>query len=525
MKRRSFLRTSASLTTATGAVVVGLPWLAGCGGGGSAAAPAPAPADPSAVQSVSLGIDLAASGTPVNRSVLGSNVQWVDNGDNLLGASGNFDATQLGLAQGLAPSVLRYPGGLQSDTFRWEQATNEHAFTRELQPTRMNTQRVLELCEATGATPMFTVNVITGSADEAARWVRQTNITRLTSSATGRLLPTVPYWEIGNEPYLKVDGRPELDLAPAEFARRANAFIAAMRAVDAGIRIGLPLTLDTRNGLPITAYPGFSRTVLAAVTERFDFACIHNAYLPLVFTGAVDLALLYPGTMAAAEAVRDDFAATRALLSELRPGSNLPLAVTEHAPLFSLGEGATDNWSTTPLGALYLADLIRVFAETPDLLLANHWSLSGNGRFGALGGQGAGGFRRAAGEVLALAGQALRGNRLTPTLRCDSIATAAIGLVPARSALPLFSALVTREGSTVRALLIQKDPTRGAQVGLTLTGGSARSASLTALSCGDVTDARDVAGLWQSTVSTPAAGSNLALTLPAHSVALLELSV
>jgi len=283
--------------------------------------------------------------------------------------------------------------------------------------------------------------------------------------------------------------------------------------------------VETRNGIPVTAYENFSRTVLATLTERIDFACLHNAYMPLVFGGAVDLSRLYPGTMAAAEAVRDDLAAMRTLLAELRPGSELPLAVTEYAPLFSLGEGATDDWSTTPLAALYVADLIRVLAETPGLLLANHWSLSGNGRFGALGGQGAGGFRRATAEALALAGRALRGNRLTPTLRCDSVDTASVGLVAARTALPLFSALVTREGNTLRALLIHKDPQRGAQVTLNLAGATARSASLTALNTADVTDARDLPGRWQSTVSAPEAGGRLALNLPAHSLALLELTL
>lgn len=521
MKRRSFLHSAfgSTITTPT-ALLASLPWLSGCGGGGGSSA--------AAAHAVTIRVDAAATGEAVNRRVLGSNVQWVDRGDNLLDGDGRLDPGMLGLVQAMSPTVLRYPGGLQSDTFHWEQPRNEHAFTRALQPTLMTTQRLLELCEATGAEPLFTVNVVTGSVDEAARWVRATNIERVPSSITGRPLPRVEFWEIGNEPYLKVDSRPDLDITPTEYARRANLFVRAMRAVDPTIRIGLPLTQDTRNGLPVTPYPGFASTVLDALTEPFDFVAVHNAYLPFAYTAGASTSDLYAGTMAAAESVKDDLVRMRALLAEIRPGAKIPLAVTEHAPLFSLGLGATDDWSTSPLGALYLADLLRVFASTPDLLLANHWSLSGNGRFGALGGNdgsGAAGFNRATADVLALASQALRGNRLDFAITCDSTSTPAIGLVPERNALPLMSALVTREGNALRALLIHKDSTRGAELRFDLTGASANRVSLTTLAAREVTATTDAPGVWQRSVTEASGRTRLALTLPPHAVALLELTL
>ncbi|MFM9914676.1 MAG: hypothetical protein ACKVOX_02620, partial [Rhizobacter sp.] len=161
MQRRSFLGSAiGSSITSTTALVASLPWLSGCGGGGGGSSTAePAP------HAVAINVAAAGAGIAINRRVLGSNVEWVDRGDNLLDSSGHFDPTMLGLVQALSPAVLRYPGGLQSDTFHWEQAENEHAFTRAMQPTLMTPQRLLELCEATGAEPLFTVNVITGSAD------------------------------------------------------------------------------------------------------------------------------------------------------------------------------------------------------------------------------------------------------------------------------------------------------------------------------------------------------------------------
>ncbi len=501
-----------------------LPWLPGCGGSVSADGGAPASFSSSStpvLHQATLTVNATATGTPVNRRVLGHNVEWVDGGDNLVDANGVFYPAPLAQVRALQPTVLRYPGGLQSDVFHWQRARNEHVFTGAIQPMLMSTRRVLELCEATGAEPLFTVNVVTGTPEEAAAWVRQTNVDRIVSSATGRLLPRVAFWEIGNEPYLQVDFRGDLTLAPAEFTRRANLFIAAMRAVDASVQIGLPLTLDALNGQSVTPYPGFSRSVAGALTERFDFASFHNAYMPLAVGDAPTGAARYAAAMAGAEGVRDSLARARALVDELRPGAAIPLAVTEHAALFS----SADTGSTTPLGAMYVADLLRVLAETPGLLLANHWSLSGNGRFGAIGGQGGNAFNRATADVMALVGATLRGERLAALVECDSVATPSVGLVPARGALPLLSALVCREGRVLRALLIHKDAQRSAQVQVVLGSSAlAASISLTTLSTDDVNDTADVPGLWQRAGTAPAGGRQLVAGLPPHSVSLLEMT-
>ncbi|MFG5408682.1 hypothetical protein ABXN37_11950 [Piscinibacter sakaiensis] len=352
----------------------------------------------------------------MNRRVLGSNVQWVDRGDELLTAAGALRSDMLAQVQAAGPTMLRYPGGLQSDVFHWAAASNEHVFTRATQPTLMSPQRLLELCEATGAEPLFTVNTITGTPDEAAAWVRQANVTRGVSTRTGRTLPRVDFWELGNEPYLKEALRPDLDREPEAWAAQVDATVRAMRAVDPTIRIGLPLSTERRNGFPVTAYPRFSQRVLATLGVGIDYVCTHAGFLPLqagASTAATELA-----TLAAALAVQDELAALRALLSSLRPGQAWPLAVTEYAPM--LGQGATDPWMLSGAGALYLADLLRVLAATPEVLAAHHWSLSGNGNFGAIA---PGGYARPAGLVMGLAQQALRGELLALGVEADSVAT------------------------------------------------------------------------------------------------------
>ena len=82
--------------------------------------------------SASITVDLDHPGRPVNRLVLGNNLQWVDNGDELLQASSvEFDPGMLDLATTLRPTVLRYPGGSQSDTYHWRDGLGAPGQRRE----------------------------------------------------------------------------------------------------------------------------------------------------------------------------------------------------------------------------------------------------------------------------------------------------------------------------------------------------------------------------------------------------------
>ncbi|MEJ8847287.1 hypothetical protein [Variovorax rhizosphaerae] len=474
-------------------------------------------------------LDARASGTPVNRRVLGSNVGWVYGGDNMVTADGAFAPAMLAMARRLGPTVLRYPGGTFSDLFHWDAPINEHVFSRERHRTLMDTQRFLELCEAVGAQPLITVNIMTGTADEAARWVAATNVARMTSRITGSRLPRVVYWELGNEPYLKEASRTDVDLLPPEFARRVNLFIRAMRAVDPDIVLGLPLTTDQRAGLPVTPYPGFTRTVLGIVTERFDYVCLHNAYMPFGTQRGMSPSELYWGAAAGALTVKRDFGVMRQLLAELRPKQKLPLAVTEYSALFSLGRGPSDQWTSAPAGAVFLADVLRVFAETPDFLMANHWSLSANGLFGAIH---AGAYPRPAFQVLQLMREALQGQRIPAIVQAETVRVARIGQVEAVDAMPLVEVLATRVDAdsgrpALRMLVINKDPRRAAlgqfNVGPLRTA-QARMSLLSAANVFDASDRPDMLVRSESLLDGPA-NQKLGAHLPPHSVALITVDL
>ena len=268
--------------------------------------------------------------------------------------------------------------------------------------------------------------------------------------------------------------------------------------------------------------------MLAALTEAVDFVAVHNAYMPFANNPEADAIAMYWGAMAAARSVQADLAAMRALLASLRPQRSVPypLAVTEYNALFSLGRGASDEWVSTPAGALYVADVLRLFAATPDLALANLWSLSGNWRFGAIH---SGRYPRPVFEALRLVGEALHGERLDAALQAETVATAGVGLVAAVPALPLAEALLTRsrsaDGTLLRALVIHKDPSRSGIGTLALQDKTIRSARLTRLTCGDVFNASDGVGVMARSEQALRAGRAIEFTLPPHSLGLLSVEL
>ncbi|MGR8930436.1 MAG: hypothetical protein ACU836_07325 [Gammaproteobacteria bacterium] len=423
-------------------------------------------------------IDIASPGRNANAALCGSNVQWVDGGDGLLPVTTGIEIIQdiLQKAMQLAPTVIRYPGGSQASVYHWqagigaesERGTCEHFHRKDSQIVRFGTGEFLALCDATGAVPLITVNVATGTPEEAAAWVKATNIDGMTSSMTGlRRLPKVIYWEIGNEPYLKEDVRPETWMTPDDYASRANAFIKAMRAVDPTIKVGIPLRSDTFNGIPVTPYPGYNETVLSLLSESFDFACLHNAYMPFLYADVPTDNEIYAGLMAASETVRLDIEATRAQENRIL-GKTLPLAITEYNGLVTLGK-SQDYFIASPAGALYVADVLRMLASQPDILTADHWSLIGNWYFGAMTSTG---IPRPEYEVLRLYKDTLRGQMLSSVYTTKTFSAPQMGIMQAASNLPVVNGTATLEAGKLRLLVINKDPQATSNTTIKLTSGN-----------------------------------------------------
>lgn len=429
---------------------------------------------------VRVSVSMEQPGARVNRKILGNNVQWVDRGDELLAHDGaGFAPEMLSRVERLAPAVLRYPGGSLSDLYHWRdgigplatRGTDEHFFSGQRQPVLMGTDEFLSLCARLHAAPMITVNTVTGSPTEAAQWLAYTN--RLAAeTAHGPLpIPRVRYWEIGNEPYLKDPHQPGLWVDPTEFARRANRYIRALRQQDPDVLVGVPLRSDFIGGKPANPNPGYNAVLLRGIDHPTDFVALHDAYLPFLGSqNRFSKDRLYWASMAASYTVADDLSETRRELD--RAGwRNTRLAVSEYSPMYTLSGGETDAYIASLAGALYVADLLRVFAGRPDLMTAEYWSLTGNGNFGTVSNRG---ITQPVYGVLEIYNRLLHGQYVPLQIDTATRDVIGVGYVSPAKAVPLVSGLATRDRHTARMLLLNKDPLRTAQVLITAGEGKPR---------------------------------------------------
>lgn len=177
---------------------------------------------------------------------------------------GNFDtAATIDLLREMGTRILRFPGGSLSDEYHWASNT-----------TLTNTWRwstsfanFAHVATNVGAQAFITVNYGTGTAGEAANWVRQANVTNHLAFR---------YWEIGNENY----GTWEADTNtfphdPYTYAVRAADYLKQMKAVDPRIQVGIvgtPGEDSSSNGY--TGHP--------ALNPRTGQT--HSGWLPVVLT-------------------------------------------------------------------------------------------------------------------------------------------------------------------------------------------------------------------------------------------------
>lgn len=172
-----------------------------------------------------------------------------------------FDSTATrSRLQEMSVQALRFPGGSLSDEYHW--LTNT---------TRANTwtwatsfDAFASVALTTPAQVFITANYGSGTAQEAADWVRYANITR----GYG-----FKYWEIGNENY----GSWEYDTHPAPwdpytYAQAVRDYMTLMKAQDPTIKVGAVLVTGEDSYINNTNHPALNPR-----TNR-----IHNGWTPVM---------------------------------------------------------------------------------------------------------------------------------------------------------------------------------------------------------------------------------------------------
>jgi alpha-N-arabinofuranosidase len=145
----------------------------------------------------------------------GANEIWYDGGDGAQDIStGNLYPGVINQTKNIGISILRYPGGIPSDTYHWQNAigaqssrTNNVIYQEQdvFLPSNFGPDEFGELLQNSNSVGDITVNFGTGTAQEAANWVSY--MTAPTSNPWGELRAKnghpapyiVPIWEVGNE--------------------------------------------------------------------------------------------------------------------------------------------------------------------------------------------------------------------------------------------------------------------------------------------------------------------------------------
>jgi alpha-N-arabinofuranosidase len=311
-------------------------------------------------------------------TLFGTNIEWIwdangmwDTGRNALNPEVVSLARQLGVTQ------IRFPGGFFSDFYHWRDGIGPQATRKETVPMPgssksrhvFGTDEALSFADAVGGQLLITVNAGTGTAQEAADWVRYVN-------RDGK--QRVKFWEVGNELYLKDDSAwsKASTLPPDAYARRVVEFARAMRAADPSIQIGA----IGEESFSTQSYPGYrdwTDQVLKIAGNDIDFLAVHNAYSPgLGADKGWDLRTVYSAMLAAPTLIKRSLDRTAQKIHRLAPGREIKIAITEWGPYFQITpDGRFTDHVKTLGSALYVASAMKAFMESPQTEIANSFKL------------------------------------------------------------------------------------------------------------------------------------------------------
>ncbi|GGO11171.1 alpha-L-arabinofuranosidase [Microbispora rosea subsp. aerata] len=221
------------------------------------------PAEAADTAPVNVTVNTRAGLAAVSDTAVGTNhAIW----DTNLGTNETAD-----LLKAAGVKMLRYPGGSYGDIYHWETHTAPGGYVAP----NTDFDTFISAAKRTGAQPIIIANYGTGTAQEAADWVKYANITKKYG---------VKYWEIGNENYgnghygADWEADNHADKSPAEYARNLVRYADAMKGVDPTIKIGAVLTTPANwpDGLVGEGDQAtWNDTVLSIAASKIDFVILH----------------------------------------------------------------------------------------------------------------------------------------------------------------------------------------------------------------------------------------------------------
>jgi alpha-N-arabinofuranosidase len=180
-------------------------------------------------------------------------------------------------------TAMRYPGGNFASGYHWmdgigpagQRPTVRELAWQSMEPNTFGTEEYIRLCRRMGWTPMITVNLGTGTPEEARNWVEYCNCpagTRyadMRAAGGSRESHGVKLWCLGNE----MDGWWQLGHVPADqYAIRAQQAAKMMKDTDRSIEVVAcgSCTPD------LPTYMDWDRQVLEHLGDMADYISLHR---------------------------------------------------------------------------------------------------------------------------------------------------------------------------------------------------------------------------------------------------------
>jgi alpha-L-arabinofuranosidase len=273
-----------------------------------------------------------------------------------------------GLIRKAGIGLLEFNGGGLSDLYHWQDGSAtpdpDHPTFNNLPP-RFTFDQFENVARQTGAQTLVHVNYGTGTAAEAAGWV---GYARQKHYGVRDWVIGEEVWGNGGIPGIAFEPDQHQDKSPQAYAHNSLDFIAAMKAADPGIRVGVELS-----GVAGGPLRDWDAAVLAIVGRSVDFVDFHD--YPFSATDTSDAGLLKLPRDAAAHV-----GALRGLVDQYAgPGHHVDLVAGEaNSAVFQAPQ------QISMFNALYLADDVLSLLESGTRNVA-WWALH-NGGYGSTGG-------------------------------------------------------------------------------------------------------------------------------------------
>ncbi|MBF0485346.1 MAG: hypothetical protein HQL16_02410 [Candidatus Omnitrophica bacterium] len=473
-----------------------------------------------------INVNIGTTVKKIDKNILGLNIEWIEDGNFLWDKTQNVPtAASWGDVQGLAPSVIRFPGGTFSDFYHWKDGVGPVAARPNRQPSSADgrvfdnafgTDEFLTFTSKLGAEPFITVNVGSATSAEAADWVRYCNV-------TGQI-KKVKYWELGNELYLNGDpASSAVTETPAVYAAKVVEFAKAMKNIDPAIK--LAAIGGTNTGLyNMMQYSAWDQTVLQKAAPYIDYLAVHNSYYPIVTdSNTYTKAELYPALFGADSLIQDNLKKLASEISTFAPAyrTKIKIAVTEWSSLFGWAPDGPYTEETRTLGsAIYMALMLKTYISNDNVGMVHFFKLSGSDFMSLV----QAGKKCPSYYAFQFFSKDFGTDLLTTTTSCPKYNTSKrIGVIAPLTGVPSLEAISSKDSSgNVYVIAINKDTVSAHTCTITFSGNSLTkfSGTMSLLSADDVTSKDAV--LQNSMVSGT---GKIVVVLPKNSIAKFKLQI